>query len=89
MFVESLYPINKDVSKYDKDIIDEDVDNKRIKELNNKIKELCKEEKIEYLDLYSVLESDDKLNSDYTENGVYLNDKGYDTILEKINKILG
>ena len=89
VFVESLYPINKDVSKYDKDIIDEDIDNKRIKELNNKIKELCKDEKVEYLDLYSVLESDDKLNSDYTENGVYLNDKGYDTILEKINKILG
>lgn len=89
VFIESLYPVNKDVSKYDKDIISEDIDNKRIKELNSKIKELCEEEKVEYLDLYSLLESDDKLNSDYTENGIYLNDKGYDTILEKINKILG
>lgn len=89
VFIESLYPINKDVDDYDDKIIDKDIDNKRIKELNSKIKELCKKEKIEYLDLYSVLESDDKLNSDYTENGIYLNDKGYDTILEKINKILG
>ena len=38
---------------------------------------------------YSLLEKDGKLNSTYTDNGVYLNKKGYEVLIKNINSILG
>ena len=89
IYVESLYPINKDVDDYNDKIISKDIDNKKIIEVNDKIKELVKEKKINYLDLFSVLSEDDKLKDNYTDNGVELNDNGYKEIRKEIDKIVG
>ena len=47
------------------------------------------EKEVKYLDLYSLLIEDDNLISDYTDNGIYLNDRGYMVVYDEINKIIG
>ena len=89
IYVESIYPINKSVNKFDKDKrIDNDIDNEKIKEINTKLSDLVKEKEINYIDVYSILEKDGSLNKDYTEDGVYLNDKGYKEVKKLIDKII-
>ena len=49
---------------------------------------MVEEKEVKYLDLYSLLIEDDNLISDYTDNGVYLNDRGFKVVYDEINKIL-
>lgn len=89
IYIESLYPIDKDNKNYKKSLLSDDVDNDKIEEFNKKLKNLAKKKKVKYMDCYSLLEKDGKLNSDYTDNGVYLNKEGYSVLIENINSILG
>lgn len=84
IYIESLYPINKDVDDYDKDIIDDDVNNDKIKDVNKRLESLAEKEKVNYLKIYDVLQSKGKLDKDYTDNGVYLNDEGYKQVLKVV-----
>lgn len=87
IYIESLYPINKDADKFDR-IISKDILEDDIKEVNKKLKDLTKNKKVEFLDLYSILSDEDKLKDDYSYNGVKLNDDGYNLVREKIEKII-
>ena len=89
IYVESIYPINKDMDDYDDDILDFNIKNDTIQVINNNLKDLAKKEDVQYIDLYSVLVQNDKLNPDYTEDGVHLNEDGYRKILNEINKVIG
>ena len=89
IYVESIYPINKDVEDFDNEIIEEYIDNEMINSVNKDIKKMVEEKEVKYLDLYSLLIEDDNLISDYTDNGVYLNDRGYMVVYDEINKIIG
>ena len=89
IYIESLYPINKDVDDYDSDILSKDVDNDKIVSLNERIKDLTIEKKVNYIDMYSLLVDNDKLDSNYTDNGIYLNKKGNEVVKKKINEIIG
>ncbi len=89
IYIESLYPIDKDNKDYKKSLLSDDIDNDKIKDLNKRLKSLSKEKKVKYIDCYSLLEKDGKLNSTYTDNGVYLNKKGYNVLIKNINSILG
>ena len=86
IIVESLIPINRDTSNFDDDFFSDDLDNDDIKELNSKLKELAESKKVTYIDLYSMLEKDGKLDSEYTSNGIALNDNGYNQMLKMIKK---
>lgn len=88
IYIESLYPINKDVDDYDEDSLREDLDNKEIKEFNKLILKMTKKKKVNYLDMFSLLEKEDKLDDKYTDNGIKLNDEGNDKVFEKIEKIV-
>ena len=88
IYIESLYPINKDIYSYDEDIISSNITNEKIEDLNNMLKELANNKKVKYLDVYKELEKDNSLNEDYTDNGVYLNDNGYDVIKKMIKKVV-
>ena len=88
IFVESIYPIDKDHEEFDEDLIDKDIDNKRIEDLNKEIKEMVVSEKVNYLDIYSVLLDDGKLKGEYTTDGVHLSEEGYNKILDIIKKEL-
>lgn len=78
IYIQSIYPINRDVDKeYWKDVNSEYY-NKHIIKLNKLIKNLCKEENITYIDVYSKLIDDNgNLKSAYTKEGLHLNDLGY------------
>lgn len=85
--VESLYPIDKDKKNYDDDYDNLEISD--IKEFNKKIKDLCKEKKVQYLDVYEILNVDDKLSDVYSEDGFNLNKEAYDEILKEIKRIVG
>lgn len=88
--IESLYPINKDVSKYDDSILDGKITNKSIKKVNNRLEKLCKEKEVTYIDMFEVLEDEDGLlDEEYTTNGIYLNEDGYKQVLKYIKKEIG
>lgn len=77
IIIESVFPVDyKQVKK-----------NKRIKELNEKLKSLCSGN-IEYLDLYTdLLDSKGGFNTKYTYDGLHPNAQGFKLIADKlINK---
>ena len=86
IYLESIYPINREVDDYDDEIID--VDTEDILEVNKEIKALAKNNNITYLDMFDILSEEDELNSDYTDNGVYINENGYKQILKKIRSVI-
>lgn len=77
LYVESIYPINE--AKYE----DHDGDlnnktNKRIINVNNKIKELCKKYDVTYVDVFSkLLDTEKQLKNSYTTDGLHLTPLGY------------
>lgn len=89
IYVESIYPINRNVENFDNTLIKEYIDNEMIYTVNKDIKKMVEEKEVEYLDLYSLLIEDDNLIKDYTDNGVYLNERGFKVVYDEINKIIG
>lgn len=89
IYVESLYPINPDMDGYDKKFFSTSIDVEDIKEYNKKIKKLTEELGVHYLDIYKELNDDGKLNEDYTDDGIHLNNEGYKVLNKKINSITG
>lgn len=77
ILVELLYPTN-DINL-----------NKKVSILNQKLKEYCEYNNINYLDLYNLLlNTSGLINSNYTNDGLHPNETGYILILEQIiNKI--
>ncbi len=88
IYVESIYPINKNVDDFDDDILDDGIDNELISSLNKKIEGLVEEKDVNYLDVYSFISDNDELKEDYTENGIYLNEDGYRRILKEIKRVV-
>ncbi|APM39036.1 GDSL-type esterase/lipase family protein [Clostridium kluyveri] len=72
IYIQSVLPINKDLFKTT-------TNSKEIIELNNSLKELCKNFDIKYIDLYSLftLPNENKLYKEYTVDGLHINGKGY------------
>ena len=77
IYVQSIYPINETMQK-EADVLEDHKTNKRISEVNKKLKELCKEEKVTYIDTYSTLLDENKeLKRSYAEDGLHLTALGY------------
>ena len=89
IYVESIYPINRNDENFDNTLIKEYIDNEMIYTVNKDIKKMVESKEVEYLDLYSLLIEDDNLINDYTDNGIYLNDRGLKVVYDEINKIIG
>ena len=86
VYVESIYPINKDVEDFDSDY--EDIEESTLVEFNKRIKELCDTLKVSYLDIYSELSDDDHLIEKYTDDGVTLNTLGYERVFKIIRNVV-
>jgi len=74
LFVQSVLPVNPEFKKFSNHV------NKtnQIIELNKKLKKLCKNYKLSYIDLYSSFKIEgNKLNPKYTNDGLHLTGKGY------------
>lgn len=72
LYVESIYPTSFDSTS-------------KIRSINKAIKEYCKENEINFIDLYSLLQNrDQKIESKYTKDGTHLTEDGYDIVTQKI-----
>ena len=79
LYIQSIYPVNK---KYVDPVTEE-----KLNEINGKIKKLCDEELCEYIDVYSqLLDENNKLNLDYSNDGLHLNEEGYKIVTKKIKE---
>lgn len=67
IFIHSIMPVCGDYTKY----------NVMITGLNANIKEYCKSNNVTYIDLYSKMVTESKLDSTLTLDGLHLNGKGY------------
>lgn len=87
IYVESIYPVNGNTE--DNDIVVGYMvgkrENDRIKKVNNLIAEICKKQKVTYIDMYSLLiDEEGNLDLDYTVDGLHISDKGYEIITDKL-----
>lgn len=89
IYIESVYPINRDVFNEKDYSFNEDISNDTIKEFNKKLKKLCKENDITYINVYdSLLDDNGNLKDVYTLEGLHLNDLGYFKVTSTINKYI-
>lgn len=90
IYLESVYPINRtDDDKIDKGVVTDKRKNEDVREINKKLKEFSKKEKITYIDMYSILkDDDDNLKIEYTTEGLHISEEGYKVITEEIKKYL-
>lgn len=89
IYIESFYPINTELKKFDEDLLKKKVTSNEILEVNQQLKRLAKEVDATYLDLYASLKKGKVLNPIYTDNGVTLNENGYQKIVNEIQKVVG
>lgn len=87
IIVESIYPINNTKnSKIKKDVVGTR-NNEKIKETNKKIKEICKEKNITYVNVYDELtDKNGNLKLEYTVEGLHISDEGYKKITNVLSK---
>ena len=88
IYVLSLLPINESIDEFNSDLINEGFEANDISVFNSQLKRLCGELKVNYLDIYKELAVDDKLNDDYTDDGVNLNEDGYKRLFKIIRKVM-
>lgn len=79
IYYETIYPVNEVIRKKDQ----RNQKNEKINYINEQMKKYCEENDITYLDVHSLLiDSNGDLDANYTEDGLHLNDNGYDVITE-------
>ena len=89
IYVESVYPINMDVIKSIKKERHYHLNNETISELNSKIKELCYQENVTYINVYDkLLDDEGKLKEKYTTDGLHISHLGYLRISAILNKYI-
>ncbi len=85
IYFQSLLPVNNSFGRYKKLTGKE----KQIEQLNKKIKKLCKDEDIQFINLYpSFLISKRLLDPRYTTDGLHLIEPGYDVWVSIIRKFV-
>lgn len=78
IYVESVYPVNKDLIIEKNTSFAYTLDNVKVMNLNNDLKKMCEENDITYIDVYSkLIDDNNNLKSNYTYDGVHLTDLGY------------
>lgn len=85
IYLESIYPVNKDINE----VAVGTRTNSDITEINNLLEDFCEEKDINYVDIYNLLTDDDgNLSNEYSNDGLHLNDKGYEVVTDKIKEYL-
>lgn len=89
IYIESIYPINRNTLNSKEYEFNNDITNDRLKKINFRIKKLCEENDIEYIDIFSkLLDDEGNLKESYTIEGLHLNDLGYFKVTNELNKYI-
>lgn len=89
IYIESVYPINRNVFEDKEYSFNNDISNDTIKELNDRLSNLCKENSIQYVDVYNnLIDSEGNLKEDYTREGLHLTDLGYFKVTSSLSKYI-
>ncbi len=89
IYIESIYPINWDMFDDLKFSFNKDITNDTIKEINSKIKTICEENDINYIDVFSSLVDDNgSLKEAYSKEGLHLTDLGYFKVTKVLEKYI-
>lgn len=89
IYLQSIYPINAtDDEKINKKTVGIRT-NDDIQKLNKSLKEYCKENKINYIDVYNeLIDENGNLNIKYTVDGLHLSTLGYLKVTKKISNYI-
>ena len=87
VYIESIYPVDRE--RYTV-LIDNNVDNNRIRIVNEQIKKFCKENNYTYIDMFDLLNNSetDSLKYEYSKDGLHLSEEGYKIVTEKIKTVI-
>lgn len=89
IYIESIYPINRNTFNEKEYEFNENITNDKIKEINKKLENLCKENDVEYIDVFSkLIDEEGNLKEIYTIEGLHLNDLGYFRITKELEKYI-
>lgn len=78
IYVESLYPIGKEREEKEENKKKDNYNNASINKINEKIKKMCKEENVIYVNVHdSLTNKEGRLKNSYTEDGLHLSSLGY------------
>ena len=84
IFVESLYPVNGSVSS-----AGGVRSNEAIQNINAQLEKYCKKKNLTYIDMYSKLQDEQgNLQTQYTVDGLHLNDEGYQIVAGVLQKYM-
>lgn len=87
IYIESIYPVNEAwKDDYDEPVQDTDELIKNIKSTNKKLKKICKKYNYEFLNVYDILEEEDILIKEYSNDGLHLNEEGYRVVTDYIKE---
>lgn len=85
IYVESIYPVNSDI----KNSPAKNKSNDKIVEINQRLKKDSINNNYYYIDIYSnLLDSDNHLLYDYTNDGLHINEIGYENITRVLKKYI-
>lgn len=85
IYIESIYPINKNLKKE----MVANRDNDKIIETNKKIKDICKKKNLTYIDMYNeLIDEDGNFNKKYTYDGLHPNTLGYARISQVLSQYI-
>lgn len=90
IYVEAVYPINANLIKEKNVDYAFSLTNKRVIELNQKIKKVCEESGVTYIDMFNVLsDKEGNLKELYSTDGLHLNNLGYLRVTSVLKDYVG
>lgn len=85
IYLESIYPVNEEINKK----VVGARENDDINEINKEIEKYTKEEGITFINTHELLvDEDGLLKEDYTDDGLHLNEEGYEVVSKTLEKYL-
>lgn len=89
IYIQSVYPVNHNSFKEHEYRFNEEVDAEKIKAFNEKLKEICNENNITYIDVFKELsDKEGNLKEIYTVEGLHINDLGYFKVTSVLQKYI-
>lgn len=85
IYLQSIYPVNSNVNE----MIVESRTNENIKILNEKIENICNDDRCTYINMFDILkDKNGNIKRIYTVDGLHLSNKGYEVVTKELLKYI-